>query len=346
MRRRLLPYRWLLAVGILFANLFFFTEIANASSAEASVFGVMPGDYYPAQIATSLSAVRDLIVFGDSLSDQGNARPFLERYNEQVYREGRFTNGETAVEIMAQAMGWSVQPSGHLVALREGRPLVNADFGNNYAVATALAAGDRVYDVPLQVLTYLRASQGVADPNTLYVFLAGSNDVMDIAIDLPWPKTVERVMLSAGRVYQQMEVLLAAGARHFLVIDVPDVSRTPALKSLPAVARWQISWINRLFNEQLEQWRPRFQLDFPQAHVTFFGAYTWMAHLVENPTLYGLADVMNACYFYGASDWNPPCSLATVDTFVFLDSIHPTAAVHRRFGQALAATLQQAYVLE
>lgn len=293
--------------------------------------------------AFGLDDIGAIVVFGDSLSDQGNALPFLKSYNAQVYSGGRFTNGATAVEGLAQGLGLSLQPSGHLNRIDAGQPLAGAALGNNYAVATALADGDRVYDVPRQLHSYLRANGGLASPDTLYVYMAGSNDVMDIAVDLPWPSAFDRVMMGTGRVYQQLEILAAAGAKHFLVVDVPNVARTPALKALPSIARWQIWWINNLYNNRLREWSDRLQADYPDIKVSFFSAYAWMAYLVDNPDLFDLTDVTNACYFYGGADWNPPCTLETVNQFAFIDSIHPTANVHRHFGAALVDLLRQRY---
>src|SRR5918998_3827853 len=81
-----------------------------------------------------------LVVFGDSLSDTGNA--------------GRFSNGPVWVERIAERIGARLRPSG------EG--------GTNYAVGGARARGGPT-DLRAQADAFLSARRGRVDPAALYV---------------------------------------------------------------------------------------------------------------------------------------------------------------------------------
>ena len=90
----------------------------------------------------------DLIVFGDSLSDNGNV--------------GRFSNGPVWVEWMAAALGLELHPA------RTG--------GTNYANAGARTHGGSM-DVLAQTAAFL-SHRGRADPDAFYVVFAGANDLL------------------------------------------------------------------------------------------------------------------------------------------------------------------------
>ena len=75
-----------------------------------------------------------LIVFGDSLSDNGNlaATPEYSFLNNPPYNQG-FNNGKPAVQQLAKLLDLPLSPSLYLLG---------GVVGNNFAVASARAAGD------------------------------------------------------------------------------------------------------------------------------------------------------------------------------------------------------------
>src|SRR5689334_555410 len=93
-----------------------------------------------------------IVIFGDSLSDTGNA--------------GRFTNGEVWVEQLARGLGLGVAP---------------ARFGGfNYAVGGARTQGG-VFSLSEQVQLFIATrDSGRPDPATLYVVFGASNDIRDL----------------------------------------------------------------------------------------------------------------------------------------------------------------------
>ena len=127
-----------------------------------------------------------LVVFGDSLSDPGNAfvllgasstppdysvDPFL--VPTQPYARGgqHFSNGATWVEQMARPLGLanSVRP-----AFR------SASGATNFAIGGARARDDDSgTDLGSQVQAFLSAAGGAAPSDALYVVEIGGNDLRD-----------------------------------------------------------------------------------------------------------------------------------------------------------------------
>ena len=145
-----------------------------------------------------------LIVFGDSLSDNGNA--------------GRFSNGPVWVEHLAKNLALPLRPS------RAG--------GTNHAVGGARAVGGP-NELGTQVRSYLADRGGRADPDALYTVWAGGNDLLAASFAAD-PDVVSRN--AAAAVGEAVAALGAAGARTVLVPNLPNIGITPALQAVGPVA--------------------------------------------------------------------------------------------------------------
>jgi phospholipase/lecithinase/hemolysin len=151
--------------------------------------------------ALAATPFSDLIVFGDSLSDNGNA--------------GRFSNGPVWAERIAERMGLDLRPA------RSG--------GTNYAIGGARTHGG-LTDVLSQTAAYL--ARRSVDPDALYIVFAGANDLLAAACrgnDVADDSRVARQAAEAiGTATAQ---LAAAGAVHVLVPNLPDVGRAPVVRA-------------------------------------------------------------------------------------------------------------------
>ncbi|MFL5334353.1 MAG: SGNH/GDSL hydrolase family protein [Geminicoccaceae bacterium] len=172
-----------------------------------------------ASTAARADSFSELVVFGDSLSDNGNA--------------GRFTNGSVWVEDLAEHFGLALRPS------RAG--------GTNHAVGGARAAGGP-NELRAQVRAYLAGRRGKAQPRTLYVVWAGGNDLLAAGLAAD-PDAVGPG--AAAAMGEAVNALAAAGARTLLVPNLPDVGMTPALQAFGSAAaaaarRWTYAYDDAL----------------------------------------------------------------------------------------------------
>ena len=193
-----------------------------------------------------------IVVFGASLEDSGNAfvilsdptqfgfdeascdlgTPINVPHYEQlddlyipdgVYAKGghHITNGATWVENLARslALAGSARP-----ALRNGGP--NA---SNFAVGGARALDfDCRFNLSDQLAEYFaRFPQSSSD--TLFIFDIGGNDLRDMMVGLVPPTEIETIM---GNIQDAITTLYYQGARHFLIVNMPDFGQTPAEQKL------------------------------------------------------------------------------------------------------------------
>src|SRR5258708_7916741 len=126
-------------------------------------------------------APQRFVVFGDSLSDPGNAfvllrdvevPPFDSLIPDAPYARGalHFSNGATWVEqlsVLDQAL-----PS-------TGPALLHPVLFSNYAVGGARARHEGPFDLSTQVGLFVNDFGGQAPADALYVVFAGGNDLRD-----------------------------------------------------------------------------------------------------------------------------------------------------------------------
>jgi phospholipase/lecithinase/hemolysin len=171
--------------------------------------------------AQAMPAFDHIVVFGDSLSDNGNA--------------GRSSNGPVWVEILAERLGLTLKPS------RTG--------GLNFAVGGArLDPRSGNTSLRAQAKAYLRSSR--LRGRTLHVVYGGGNDLL-AAVGQP-----QAALMVDGAVSSLRSIvadLAHQGATDILVPNLPAIGITPAVR---AQGRQAVEAANRLaahFNNALDQ---------------------------------------------------------------------------------------------
>ena len=267
--------------------------------------------------ATLAAASYDkMLVFGDSLSDNGNlaaAVPGALAANN--YDPFRLTDGPTTTPA-SLITGVTVEQLNSLLGLPVLAPALLG--GNNYAWAFATTATNAP-DFPnrvtpgtgTQVATYL-ATHPIADPNSLYVIWAGSNDLGDATT----PAAVQAAeALAISNLTTQITGLLASGAKNILWFNLADLGLTPGgfLKGPAMDAQLHASSLQFRtdWNTKIQQLKSL----FPTASITGVDTYGLTLNLFNNPSAYGLTNLTIPAQ--GQAGINPDQSL-------FWDLIHPT----------------------
>jgi len=185
----------------------------------------------PSATAQSFS---NTIFFGDSLTDSGW---FLYRslgagppFGFAPPGAGTWTTNPDPgwAQIFASKFGYSATPG--------DTPGVG---GNNYAIggSRVSATNGNMLSVQTQIAMYLASTGGVADPNAIYTYWAGSNDLKTTTPAIgPYPgnivdpQNIAQITILAGQAAGQVAQLWDAGARYILVPN------TPALNSAASAA--------------------------------------------------------------------------------------------------------------
>jgi phospholipase/lecithinase/hemolysin len=190
-----------------------------------------------------------IVVFGDSLSDNGRlfaltgvspSQPYGNEYNRLgkvvKYFPGRFTDGQNWVDYFPKVASFFGVDISTVSPFVEG-PLKAGDNTTNFAVGGATSGDLNVQNKLLnrpplifpgfsaEIRTYLDAVNLRASTDDLYVIWIGAND---FAAPNPSPQT------TVDNIRAGITALAKAGAKHFIVISIPDIFLTPEVKALPA----------------------------------------------------------------------------------------------------------------
>ena len=292
-------------------------------------------------------------VFGDSLSDRGNlAEAFGANFPNPPSNHDSFTNGPVAVQVLAQSFGLNADPSLFVTGFQDIHGLFGgASYtpGTNYAVAGAIAApslpqgGVPNANLPQQAAAYLGLTGGKADPNALYTVFIGGNDVRNAALygnSTTGPAGITTGVMTEVGVIQ---ALSAAGARNFLVPNVPNVGIIPEFAQdnptlAAAATQYSLSYDAQLSADLTG-------LALPQGtDLTQFNLYAYNTEIEANAAALGFTNTTDRCFtstpFSAAT--TPQCGPngQNIDSFTYWDSIHPTARVQALWASGMLEALE------
>lgn len=281
-------------------------------------------------------------VFGDSLVDAGNALklakwygglPFTETVDaaptaDKGYYDGRFTNGYTVVDLIANKYVGQVTKPVFPYGYEDpylGAPIApwasdpsGTTLNFAYGGAQMRHGDEAVPDLDGQTDAWRDAVDGDADPTGLYIFSFGANDVHDLVpktgawADLASAQTALRA--AAEKFVHEIMQVIELGASNILIIGVPDIGIQPYYDGLADEAARRA--IATQYSEMLDQ-MVRAELAAQQLpagvnlqYVSFEAMQDYV--LDEMTQIYGA----DAIYPFDAG------------SLVFFDKVHPTTQIH------------------
>src|SRR4051794_640083 len=260
-----------------------------------------------------------LVVFGDSLSDIGNiAQAPLISTPGPSYWNGRFSNGPVYAESLTTGLG--------LQTLVRSTSSGGNDFAYGGAKTTGTSFPDNLFvqDVDDQVGQYL--SSRTANATTLYVVFAGANDLLQGQTNMTVP--VNSLQTSMNR-------LVTAGARTFLVFNLPPLGNTPRFNG-SASTMTQYNNLTQQYNTALATMVNGLHASNPAVTVYQFDVSALVKSAITNPQAFGLTNVTNSAapgLTPGASSYDTSKEVPNPNEYVFWDDIHPTTFVHAILAQ-------------
>jgi outer membrane lipase/esterase len=289
-------------IGGTFVKYAFFSKALPAFTLAAVALASLPA---------AASPYTSMVVFGDSLSDSGNAAAANFINPSQVvlgnsyipnaaYASGTFSNGPVWASYAASALGVPLLPS--------------VAGGTNFAFGGATTGGPGPSpNLLVQANQYLGVTGNVASPNALYVIEGGGNDARAalgaIAVGADPATTILSTALSfAANIGTLVDQLQLAGAQHIVVWNTPNLALAPAVAGGPAVglATALVLGMNTLLATNLAG----------ETGVSIFDIYGLGTSIAANPALFNLVNVTDAC---GA-----PSNACDPTTAEYWDGIHPT----------------------
>ncbi|MBE9041391.1 SGNH/GDSL hydrolase family protein [Oscillatoriales cyanobacterium LEGE 11467] len=281
---------------------------------------VLSAFVYPS-MATAADLFSEIYVFGDSLSDTGNA---FAGTGGQIppsppYFDGHFSNGPIWVEFLATDLGLT--------------PNQNTNFAIGGAV-TGLEAIFVIDDPPVQVpvpgvlgqvntfLGGLQAAGQNADPDALYTIWAGANDYL--FNNFTDPSTPVSNLSTA------IEALAGVGAQNILVANLPSLGLLPLTNGDPVVSAG-LNALTQAHNASLlDTVNALDQTLAPEVELTLLDINSIFTQAIANPAQFGFTNVTESCL----ASVVPLVVCNNPNEYLVWDAIHPTSATQQIIGKA------------
>jgi len=282
-----------------------------------------------------------LFASGDSLSDGGNAFALTDVTNSvpplhwppSPPAAQRFSNGPTAVEVLAGGLGVPLTPSrlgGTNYAYggaTTGQLNFNAAVGFPPGLPPALL--ETGMSSPAQVGQFLSSIPPFNPADTLFFLWGGPNDLLLAgALSNNDPvKLAEAAAAAVENLAMLVGTLASVGAQQFLVPNLPNLGATPS--GLASGNAAGLTALSQGFNAGLATAMD--QLDqLPNVNVIVFDTYSFFEQVRMGSSF---SNVTQPCL------GNLSTFAAGCPGFLFFDDTHPTAAAHALLGAAFQTAL-------
>jgi phospholipase/lecithinase/hemolysin len=234
------------------------------------------------------------VVFGDSLSDNGNTLA-AAGVPQPPYYDGRWTDGPNWVDYFT---GLAQLPPA-TAYLQNG--------GTNFAVG-----GSTSPLLGVQITVYLAANGGHANKDDLYAVWIGAND---FRAGVNASTTVDAIQ--AG-----LALLRSAGAERIILLDVPDISLVPDVIAAGGATVQAAKQFVTSVNTNLQARIPleAFLLGIKLTYVNVNALFT---QVVERPAFFGFSNSTGAAFNTSTGMVQP-----NPNSYVFWDGFHPTTPAH------------------
>lgn len=259
-------------------------------------------------LATFASAgvYSDIVVYGDSLSDNGNL--FAADggiFPPPPYWMGRMSNGPVAVEDLAHNLNLPLLDFAWIGATSGVGNIV--DGGTQGTLGSAGLPG---------MLTQFAATKSLVSPSSLAIVWGGSNDFLSDGF------SQATAQLAVSDILSIVAQLQAIGVSRIVVPGLTDLGLTPEFYGSTDATQ-----LSLYFNQLLLAGLPK--------GATYVDTFGFLHQIVANPGAFGFTDVKDPCF-------NGVTVCANPDQYFFWDDAHPTAAGHA----VAAEFLQQSAVPE
>jgi len=282
------------------------------TSIVVTVIGMLAGVPAVASDGHRQHRPKTVYVFGDSLSDNGNANllfpdllcPF---WCDAPWAFPRYSNGPIWPDYMGIRLGKAIAPE--------------VDGGTDYALGGATISPDNPYNMAPAISGYAEvdtflAQHASADPEAIYVVWLGPND-----IDPPASFTehcFEQLVVMIQRLYD-------AGARVFLVPNLTDEGSLPVFRDIYCVGNTvycdELNQMTAFWNDLLRQLPGR----FPKARIRI-SDYHWLMQMVTQfPALLGFKNSTDPCW----RDRTDGAMCSDPDDYWYFEYSHPTSRAQK-----------------
>jgi phospholipase/lecithinase/hemolysin len=309
-------------------------------------------------------SINQIVVFGDSLSDNGNAAAALAALGQTLgnYAPNALTDGSQTTPATKGPYGLWIDQFATLMGKSDPEPFVTfTPMGNsggilsksasptNFAVASALAGNNpnfspnsylnpsnpQVPGTTNQVALYL-SFYGHASPENLYVFWAGANNIFqslgNVSSFVNYPAIAIK---AADDIAANIATLANAGAKYFLWLNLPPLGEVPYIRDnanllIRDLGKGAGDSAALIFNNELAGDAAALRRKYG-IQIFVVNTNSLFNSIVAKPGNYGFVNVKDAGWC--GTDGVATCNVDNPNGFLFWDELHPTTAANKILAQ-------------
>jgi phospholipase/lecithinase/hemolysin len=283
--------------------------------------------------------LHNMVVFGDSLSDNGNLYEIMKHQLPQSppYFNGRFSNGPVWVEHLI-ASYFPNDPASHL-----------SDYAIGGAGVLEEDGDDVLFTLRKEVDSYLLSHHDKASPDSLFVVWIGANNYLGM------PSDVEQTLTDVNvGIANSLDRLVKKGAKHILVLNLPDLGQTPAGYEFGSAET--LSYFTVQHNRLLKQTVTDFKQKYPDVNWLFFDLNVAFSNVLENAQDYGITNTTGTCVnsvvdgltqksvLKMVASVKPKLAADACNGYLFFDLVHPAAIAHKIMSEKARIMLDESGV--
>lgn len=282
----------------------------------------------------SSATLDKIVVFGDSLSDNGNLYEYMKHQFPicPPYYKGRMTNGPVWAELLARSYFPGAMDTHFLDYAYAGAAVVEDDDTTAFTLRN-------------EIDSYFLSHQNTADAHALYIVWIGANNYLAL------PENPDQTLRDVGTgIKRSLQQLADKGAKHVLVLNLPDLGRTPAATEFGATA--DLTSLSERHNQQLFDIVEGLKQTNPSVQWLHFDVRNALDDLLTNPEANGFHNITGTCYessveepslkigLEAAATLKTTSKKSTCDGYLFFDLVHPSALAHKILADRTRQLLQ------
>ena len=282
-------------------------------------------------LTTSAVTLNQIVVFGDSLSDNGNLYEYMHHQLplSPPYYKGRFSNGPVWIELLTQKY-YPETANDHLL---------DYAFGGSGVEGEDDEPDDTLFTLSREVDSYLFAHQDKASDQTLYAIWIGANNYFSLPDDFDY--SINNVMWG---IHSNIDHLISKGAKYILVMNLPNLGQVPIAKEMDAVDA--LTYCSTHHNQVLEENVTKWRKQYPDVKLILVDVSTDFADMIIHPDAHNMSNVTGTCYEallepslgkknvlkMVSSVRKQHHSKDACDGYMFFDPVHPSILVHQELA--------------
>jgi len=232
---------------------------------------------------------KEFIVIGDSLSDNGNLYAKLLKIipKSPPYYNGRFSNGPTWAEDVGKYYVDKYNIPYKIIAYGGATAIVHNPIHDKFVSPISLDG---------EMFEYIMGSLFTNKSNTLYAMWIGANDYLYDE----QPDKTKLVNDVVNKIASSIKTLISLGAKNIVVMNLPDLARTPYARSHHTAER--LHELTLMHNRTLADAVAELKKANPAVKFTSIDVFSSFNDLLDHAEVFNqtynvnLTDMMEACW--------------------------------------------------